>query len=102
VSTEITTPTVSPDVRAIDRWRRWCGITLAVQLGTFIFYSALICGCHFHWSAVPVGLIPVAWSGFTLVSYHALGERIVSYVTTAFAIGWLYFAWVSNIRFVFL
>lgn len=85
----------------MDRWRRRLAITLGVQLVTFLFYPALICGCHFHLIAVPIGLIPVAWGGFTLVTYQAMGERILGYINTALAIGWLYLAWDSNIQFVF-
>jgi len=101
VHTDTTTPDAPPEAPVTDRGRRWFGITLGVQLGTFLFYPALICGCHFHLIAVPVGLIPVAWGGFTLVTYQAVGERILGYVNTALAIGWLYLAWESNIQFAF-
>lgn len=99
--TETTTPPASPDVPAIDRWQRWLGISLGVHLGSLFFYPALICGCHFHLIAVPVGLVPVAWGGFTLVTYHATGERILGYINAALAFGWLYLAWDSNLQFVF-
>ena len=98
--TKTATPPAS-DVPAIDRWPRWRPISLAVHLGTFLLYPALICGCpHFHLIAVPVGLVPVAWGGFTLVTYHTTGERILGYINAAMAFGWLYMAWDSNLQFV--
>ena len=99
--TETTTPSAPHDDPAIDRWRRWLGISLAVHLGTFLLYPALICRCHFHRIAVPVALVPVVWCGFTLVTYHATGERILGYINAALAFGWLYLAWDSNLQFAF-
>ena len=99
--TETTTPPASPDVPAIDRWRWWLGISFGVCLGSLLFYSALICGCHFHLIAVPVGLVPVVWGGFTLVTYHTFGERILGYLNTVLAFGWLYLTWHSNLKFAF-
>ena len=98
---DTTTRSASPDVPAIDRWRCWSGITLAVQLGTWIVYPALLFRCsQFHPIAVPVGLLPVAWGGFTLVTYRTMAERILGYINAAIAIGWLYVAWDSNLQYV--
>ncbi len=97
--TETTAPTALPEVPAVDRWRRWFGISIAVHLGTFFLYPALICGCHFHLVAVPIGFVPVVWGGFTLVTYRATGERILGYINAALAFGWLYLAWDSNLQF---
>ena len=83
----------------VDRWPRWCAYSFVVQISTWFFYPAFICGCHFHVIAVPVGLIPVVWGGITLFGYRTLGERILGYINTALAVGWLYLAWDSNIQF---
>ena len=97
--TEITTASSGASVS--DRWRRWSGISLAVHLGTLLVYPAAICGCHFHLVAVPFGFVPVVWGGFTLVTYQAIGERVVGYINAALAFGWLYLAWDSNLQFAF-
>src|SRR5436190_12729245 len=91
----------TPNVSSRDRWLRWLCITLAVQSVTFFFYPALISGAQFHGAAVPVSLVPVAWGAFTLVRYRTTGERILGYINAALAIGWLCFAWGSNLQFLF-
>ena len=96
-----TTPRAAPEISGIDRWRCWLGLSLGVHLGSVLIYPALICGCHFHLIAVLVGLVPVVWGGFTLVTYQATGERILGYINTALAIGWLVLAWDSNLQFAF-
>ena len=89
------------DVSSSKRWRRWLIELLALQLVAFLVYPMLICGCHFHAIAVPIGLLPAAWAGYTLIAHRTLGERLVSCVNLGLAIGWLYLAWVSNIVFAF-
>ena len=98
---ETTTPIALPDVPSSDRWGRWFCISLGVHLLTFLSYPILICGCHFHVSAVPVGFVPVEWGGFTLLTYRTLGERILAHLNTALALGWLYLIWDSNLQFAF-
>lgn len=84
-----------------SRWRRWLFVSLIIQILTFLFYPACICGCHFHLVAVPVGLIPVGWAAYTFARYRGRGERAISYANVALAIGWLYLAWDSNLMFAF-
>jgi hypothetical protein len=82
----------------MDRWRRWFNISLGVHLSTILCYPALIRGCHCHMIAVPVGLVPVVWGGYTLVTHQAVGERVLGYINGALAFGWLYLAWDSNLQ----
>jgi hypothetical protein len=39
------------------------------------------------------------WGGYTLVTYQAVGERVLGYINTALVFGWLYLAWDSNLMF---
>jgi hypothetical protein len=90
-----------PEVPAVDRWRRWLGLSLGIQLGTLFLYPALVCGCHFNPLAFLFSLMPVAWAGFTLLTYQAPGERILAYANLAVTFGWFHLEWVNNLQFLF-
>lgn len=92
-------PTTStrPKAATVHWWDRWILNSVLVQL-TFLLYPAFICGCHFHPIAVPVGLIPVLWGSYTLVTYRDIRECILAYINTLLAIGWLYISWETNIQ----
>ena len=78
----------------------WHGL-LVINILMWILYGMLICGCHFHPLAVPVGLIPVAWALFLIVKHRKRRvEKLVpvALLTSAF---WIWWGWDSNVQFYF-
>ncbi|MES2568890.1 MAG: hypothetical protein V4710_02410 [Verrucomicrobiota bacterium] len=88
-------------LRDSPKWQYWLLITFGVQFFVILLYPALVCGCHFHPIAVPVSLVPAAWNAFSLFTAHTSGERILAYINSALAAGWLYTEWEANTQFAF-
>jgi hypothetical protein len=86
---------------AKDRWRCWARRTVVIQVVFFLLYPAFITD-GFTALAVPVCLVPIAWGFYTYFSYRTRGEHWVSFVGAALSVFWIYFAWDSNIRFLFV
>jgi hypothetical protein len=93
--------TPAASFNAVDRWSSWLALTFGVHVSAFVFFSASICGCHFHLIAVPFSLIPLVWTVFTLATYRTAGERFVGFGNLLFALVWCFIAWEGNIRFLF-
>ena len=84
-----------------DRWRCWARRTVAIQVIFFLFYPAFISD-GFIVAAVPVCLVPIGWGFYTDFCYHTKGEHYVGLVGGVLSIYWIYFAWDSNIAFLFM
>ena len=93
-------PRVDDEYKVTGRWREWCCVTIALNLGTFILYPMFICGCHFHATAAFVGAVPPLWTAFTIIASRARGERILAAINVLLTIGWFYLEWESNLRFL--
>ena len=89
------------DTPTADRTRRWVWTTLALQVGVLVAYPAFVCGCHFNYAALVLGMIPVGWAGFTLFASRSWKERAVAFVNALLIVPWLLLAWHLNIQFAF-
>ncbi len=81
------------------RWKRWLILTIAIGIGSFILNGLLICGCHFHPSAVLVMMAPVLWAGYALGTYGDRREQIVGWMAFAVAVLSLWIGFESNLIF---
>ena len=97
-------PVTKSESRQLRPWAgrvmTWIPLTLGINVVSFVFFSATICGCHFQSVAVPFGLAPVAWTTFAFSTYRTGGERLVAYFNGFFALAWLLLSWQSNLRFL--
>ena len=84
-----------------NRSGKWFVASAACHGGTLFLYPALICGCHFHLVGLIVGTLPIAWAGYTLLSYTGLAERLLAYANSLTALSWIYLLWDSNLQFFY-
>jgi hypothetical protein len=76
-------------------------MTFLIGLGSSVAHSLLICGCHFHPSAVPAMLVPAVWAGYALGTYRNRKEQFVGWVAFAAACCAIWLGFESNIVFAF-
>jgi hypothetical protein len=84
-----------------DRSQEWLVGSGVVHLIALLLLPAVICGCHFHAVAIPVCLFPVIWGFCTFALYSTQQERLIAYINTVLAIGWIYLGWEANVQFLF-
>jgi hypothetical protein len=83
--------------------RLWLMTFLSLTIHPFalVAHMCLICGCHFHWPALAVALVPITWGFATLFIYRSQEERLLSYFNVLLAFGWLWLDWGANTNFYF-
>lgn len=86
---------------SVSRAGSWSVRTAVIHAVALVLYPGLICGCHFHISALLLALLPIGWGFALIISYETWGERITAYVATVLSLGWIYLAWDSNVLFVY-
>jgi hypothetical protein len=105
---EMSSPThmqTEPDIEAnqSEGHPEWWKLTatIGIDLGSVLVYPLLICGCHFHASAVVPTIVPTAWSIYLLTSYRTRTGQVGSWVAFGIAMLWLWAGIDSNLKFMF-
>ncbi len=76
----------------------WLTLSVILHGGGFVLYLMAICGCHFHLLAVQISIPPIVWG---VIAFAACRNQVVAYTNAALVVGWLFFSWGSNIRFLY-
>jgi hypothetical protein len=82
------------------RWLKRLIMTILIGLCFLIVHSLLICGCHFHWVAVPFLIVPISWAIYANCTCRDQKERIVGYVAIVMALLSFLFGFMSNLIFL--
>jgi hypothetical protein len=80
----------------------WILLSVVLQGCVFLAYPGFICGCHFHIEAFWLSIPAIVLGGYCFFSYRTSQERLVAYIALAFSLGWIWFAWFTNIQFFFM
>jgi len=70
--------------------------TLGINIACLLLHSMLICGCHFHPSALIVAGVPFFWGFYLFAFRRAPGERLAGYIAVGLAAAWVYFDFTNN------
>jgi hypothetical protein len=79
----------------------WIIGSLLIHVVCLAFFSAGICGCHFHLIALLFGAPPLIWAAYVTKLAKTKGERFLAVLNLLCAAGWVYIEWEGNVRFVF-
>ena len=85
----------------VSRWKIRLFLTVVIGFGFVLLYPTLICGCHFHASAVIPVIPPVCWGLYALLTYRERKEKAVGWLAFAIALPLAWLEFISNIVFVF-
>lgn len=88
--------------RGWDRCTRWVAITIALHLAAFAALPNYVCNCHFHLKALIIAIPPMFWGFYVFTRYRTWDERILAWVTVMLSAFWLFLAWESNVKFLFV
>lgn len=89
-------------VPIVDRWKERACITVFVQLFAMVLLPMTVCGCHFHWIAVPVVSLPIFHGFYQYFSYRTPREQTVGHISGVLSILWIFASWGSNVQYAFL
>jgi hypothetical protein len=81
-----------------DNAADWLVFTIFVWFIAILTYPLFICGCCFHWVAMPIGFLPIVWAVYTFFMYYSWYERMVCYLNIALSFFWFYVLWDSNLK----
>jgi hypothetical protein len=85
-----------------DRSPMWWQITILMQVLCMITMAKLLLPRdQVSYPAIPVGIVPVAWGIYLAAVAKTRRERVVAAVCCVLAVGWIYFSWMANLRFLF-
>ena len=85
-----------------DRSPMWSQITFLMQLLCLItMVKLLLPKDQVSYAAIPVGFVPVAWGIYLAASAKTRRERVVAAIGCVLAVAWIYFSWITNLRFLF-
>lgn len=88
-----------PMPRSQRRVLSWLVSSFLIHILSLVFFTAGICGCHFHLIALLFGSPPLIWAGYTITFAKTMSERILAYSNLLLAAAWICLEWEGNVRF---